>query len=713
MSIFQLSSDRRQTLLIRIGIPVLAGIIALFIPLLRDLHFESAMVASVLGCFIAARVAAKAEKRAPEGWNLLRIMGWVYLPALVLLTATLIRGCFSADGLLYWIFNPPLSILFGYAVGRYFRVNGFRRSVVWANVVLVVVAVGIFLFELFTLPQVYFFNHVWGHWPGPIYDEEVTFSTSVILFRFITLCWVGLFWLMPHFWERRQAQYLTFLVLGGLVLSYLRLSEAGIVSPNEYIEARLGTALQTEYAEIHYPAGYLPEQEKNRISELNDFHIREIRDTLNITSDERISAYIYAHPWQKKQLTGAKHTSYVPVWTSRHQYHINRQAVDGSLRHELVHVIAKDFGNRILNASWSVGLVEGLAVALSPAEQRRATVDQMVAANEAWLEADELERLFSVTGFYREGGPMSYSIAGSFVQYLLRNYPVEKFKQAYRRSSLAAGYDTPIDSLQAGWKRHLQTIEMVEEERLAGLRAFAIPSIFDQDCPRRVTSYQEAMDRGRLLVAERDTVAALQAFGQAADTDPDAVAPVWQKLQLLALQGAWQDILDHEVPEEKEWLPALLVQADAHKAAGETEEAERLLSISDSLAAEAGQYRREVSVRKEYWQDFIQLNYSPKQVRLDFADRLTSELQWMWLRQLYALEAYDKLIDFAHSLQPEYRPEQHGIFIRVVEFLAANGYPEAARSWIDLIETDQLRPMMQYQINQVRRFADFAAVEDR
>ncbi len=701
------AGPHRNTL-IQIGIPLAVGVVALFIPLVRNLHFESAMIASIAGCFIAAFVSARLPGKVNEANHLLKIGGWIYLTAVVLLISALIRGCFSMDGLLFWIFNPSLSILFGYAVGRYFRINGFRRSALWANLILIFVAIGLLLFELYSLPQLYFFNHVWGYWPGPIYDEEVTFTTSVILFRFITLCWVGLFWLIPHFWDHRQAQYLTLIILIGLTLSYLRLSESGIVSPNEYIEQQLGSAEHTESAELFFSEDHTPEPELNRLRALHEFHIGELADTLNVDSDA-ISSYIYPHAWKKKKLTGAKFTSYVPVWHSRDQLHINRQAVDGSLRHELTHVISKEFGNRLLNASWSIGLLEGVAVALAPAEQRRATADQMVVANEAWLEPEELNRLFSITGFYRQAGPMSYTIAGSFVGYLLKNYPVEKFKTAYRRSSLDAGYETPLDSLQAGWKRHLKTVEVDEKAEMAGLQAFAIPSIFDQECPRLVTTFQDAIDRYRHHLAEQDTSGALNALDDAIRAEPDNPDAVYQKVRLLAFQQQWEEILNREIPREKEWIRPLLITSDAKKSTGKPEEANSLLDSLKVIDSENQKYRRALSLRSSYWDDFLDVNYRSAQLTAEHTAQLPEDLQWIWLSQLLQKEKYNQLIEAAPELKPNYTSGYHRQLIRISEYLGANGRSETAIEWLQSVPREDLRPVMRDQLEQAKRFVEFTS----
>ena len=702
-------TDIRSYLSLRLIIPLLAGIIALFIPLVRDFHFESALIASLIGCFVAAGYSSRLPQKTSEGLNLLNVLGWIYLPGLVLLAGALLRGCFSVDGLLFWMFNPSLSVLFGYAVGRYFRVNGFRRPGIWANIVLIFVAVFILLFELYSLPQLYFFNHVWGYWPGPIYDEEVAFTTSVILFRFITLCWVGLFWLMPHFWEVRRAQYLVGLVLIGLTLSYLRLSESGVVSPNEFLQQRLGSMSQADHTELFFSEDYTADPEKNRLTALHEFHIAEIQDTLNVESGDRISSYVYPHAWKKKQLTGAKYTSYVPVWNPKDQLHINRQAVDGALRHELVHVITKDFGNRLLNASWSIGLVEGVAVALAPASQRRATVDQMVVANEAWLSPDELEQLFSITGFYRQGGPMSYSIAGSFVQYLLKNYPVGKFKTAFRHSSLDAGYGTSIDSLQAGWKRHLQTVEVDRRARAASLQAFAVPSVFDQDCPRMVTSYQEAIDRYRFHLAEKDTSGALEALQRAVEADPDRPDPRYRRMYLQAQLHRWEDVLSADIPEKEEWIGLLLIRADALKSTGDEDRAGDLLHTLDSLSAETGRSRSDVELRQTDWPAFLKTTYYSTEQQINEISAKPEALQWVWLKQLLEEQRYDILIEAAAEIRPDYRTGFHQQMMRVSEYLAANGYAETATQWLKEVPEEDLQPVLVDQLRQARRFADFVS----
>lgn len=163
-----------------------------------------------------------------------------------------------------------------------------------------------------------------------------------------------------------------------------------------------------------------------RLHERYRYHILETLELDPSIHALQTESYLYRHVWQKKQLTGAKYTSYVPVWNRIDQMHIAREALEGTLHHELVHVAAKAFGNQIINASWSFGLIEGLAVAVVPDISDISTIDQIVAASPNRPDAETLEAALSLASFYTGRGGVNYTTAGSFVRWLMREYPVSE-----------------------------------------------------------------------------------------------------------------------------------------------------------------------------------------------------------------------------------------------------------------------------------------------
>ncbi|MDG5766997.1 hypothetical protein QA596_05930 [Balneolales bacterium ANBcel1] len=360
---------------------------------------------------------------------------------------------------------------------------------------------------LFFFPQIYAFNHVLGYWPGSIYDEQVVFDNRMILYRLLTLTWIGFFWLIPRL--RRPGvrfRLLILLLVVALGSQYVMAPRNGLVTTASYLKTSLGGTHQTEHFTLYYSKRHYTDDEIGFLGHLHEFHFRELVDTLRVDwpEGERIKSYLYAHEWQMHRYTGARRVSFVPVWQRAPQMHIRKGAIDRTLRHEMVHVIAREFGNRFLKASWSIGMVEGLAVALSPGSSSRLTPDQLVASNEAFIPKEDLKELFSLTGFYRRPGAVAYAVSGSFTSFLLREYDIDLFKKAYRTSSLEAAYSELLPGAVVAWREAVMQTDINEEERkLAGF-VFATPAIFDRPCPRRRTVEEARCDALRMAEAESE-----------------------------------------------------------------------------------------------------------------------------------------------------------------------------------------------------------------
>ncbi len=524
---------RRNPLLLFAGAAGLGCVLLLF-PLVRSLHLDSAMLVGTTGAFAGAWMAARPGARDRD---MLLLTGFVYAVAIPLIIRDGLTGCLSTDGAAFWIFIPLFSIFFGFSAGRAIRHLGLPAPRLTSIAFILAVPAGSILLSMYFLPQLYFFNHVFGYWPGAIYDQNVLFPGRMILYRFITLGWIAVFWLIPHL---RGADGLLkgifALILLSISLNYLLAAQHGIISPEARIRAELAGSHQTEHFELYYSKSDFNPHEIAFLGRLHEFHFRELTDTLAIPWPEgkRIRSYLYGDEWQMQQLTGAKGVSYVPVWNRNPQMHMRKAALDATLRHELVHVLARQFGNRLLNASWSIGLVEGLAVALAPASSTRLTYDQMVVSNEAFYSREELERLFSLTGFYRETGPAAYAVSGSFTATLLQEFPVAHFKEAYRRSSLQSGYGDRLEDAVTAWHHKVAEVTVTDEEEALAQALFATPSLFDERCPRIWTAAQRKHDAFRLALARGDSVRAVAFLEDLLAAEPrwDAGWMQWMQLRM-------------------------------------------------------------------------------------------------------------------------------------------------------------------------------------
>lgn len=597
-------------------IPPLAAFIAgagmLLFPLVRDLHVESASVATALGTLLATWYFVRPPHPcSPSPWSMLFLTMAAF--AAPILARAALASCLSLDGILFWAIYPTSALLFGGAIGAFFRSWKIRRPWVPAAMLIMWIAIGVWLIEFFTLPQVRYFNHVWGHFPGPVYDDEVLFTRASVHFRFITLLWASALWILSKRPLRDWAQWILFATAILLVTAYLRLPDHAIVTPRNHIQKVLGGEYRSTHFTIYYDTlGYnrIDIEKWAHLHERYRYHILETLELDPSIHALQTESYLYRHVWQKKQLTGAKYTSYVPVWNRIDQMHIAREALEGTLHHELVHVAAKAFGNQIINASWSFGLIEGLAVAVVPDISDISTIDQIVAASPNRPDAETLEAALSLASFYTGRGGVNYTTAGSFVRWLMREYPVSDIKEAYRTGSFSH-YSVPFEQLVGGWNAMLDSISIDTTDRQTNERIFGRLSLFERDCPRLVTPLYRAFDLSKKLLLEGDTLSAAEFATKAWLYEPENVS-LWQDAARLWLMADEPDRLLAVDVDSVTLLPIKrMYRADAFFTKGDTLSAQMVLAelTSDSMSSAMN---RAIQRRMlpEGWKSWLAIQYA-------------------------------------------------------------------------------------------------------
>ncbi len=674
----------------------LSGIILAFIPVAGELHFLSAAIIGFMGSVIGAWRASRSA--SPDFRELLATVLIVLLAALPLLIRALFTGCLSFDGIAFWIFIPPFSTALGYAAGRYFRqISRYPFSL---SVGLIIFFSGIVLLaELYILPQVYFFNHIWGYWPGPLYDDEVVFNPSLIFFRLITGAWTGLFWVMANP-PTKPGTTLSLLFALMLITGYMNLSRAGIISTAEEISQRLGTVVTKDNLTIHADSR-IPERELNRQILLYRFHLAEISDTLQTEPDD-VHVFLYRHAWQKKRLTGAGHTSYVPVWNRMGQMHVHQPVSERIARHEMVHVVSREFGLPLLNASLSPGWVEGLAVALETPGSRTSMPDQIVAAADEWPDATFMRRLMSPTGFYRESGPLSYALAGSFTGWLLREFPVSNFKALYGGSSLENAYESDWETLVDGWHEWLKTVPVDERDREVSAQVFAALSVFDKKCPLRMHPVSKKLDDVRLALAEQNEAVALEILENLLQENhlTEFWISRWTVLQLRS--GNAEKVAEYLESLEDKSNSLKSLECDARRMA-ESEHSDPV--ICDEI--EEGWLRDVRS--EELWMHTISISYDEN---LPDLENIPQKLWPAWLQRFSSMNK-DILPPQAVELilaeqYPYYRYEHFGIFSWWITELISAGEFESAGEWISLLRNQETRLARLERLNELERLLRFA-----
>lgn len=699
------------------GSPFLAGILILAVPLLRDFHFESAMLVALAGSIWAA-VSASQFTPSSDFFRALRILGIGYLFGLPLFLYALFTGCLSLDGIGFWLFIPGPSIFLGQAIGKLIRELKLPLPKTLSVLSITFIAFGIWIIEFFTLPQVYFFNHIWGIWPGPIYDEVVRLDGSFIFFRWITFLWIILLWLLPEWNKTSQNKLLLSLVIPSLLLCYLNLDEMGVITSREHLKGVLSRHIQTPHFDLYYDPVAFSSDEADYWALKHEFHFYQITNILNIKWPEgrKIESYLYGNPWQKKKLVGAKFTSYVPIWLEQDQLHIARQQLGGTLKHELVHVISKQFGNQLFHGSWSIGMIEGLAEAIAKDASPQSTLEQIIAAEPPYPTHQEMRRAFSNFGFYSKASSISYTTAGAFTKFLLQQYSPEAFKSAYPNLNFEYAYGVPFDTLVSRWKKTLPPVKIDSVDRQVSEFIYAQRSLFQQTCPHTVSRPLQLWDDYLYYEAIGDSARSITTIEALYRLDKDnlLVKREWSKLMLKS--GKYRSVYDG-ITDSDTSLTLQLIKADALFLDGERKAAEHhLRRIKPRIEqSEALNLKYSYALRSDslFWTAHTDRRYRNRLPELSVYEQLNYPNQILSIARAADLDQYTLLSDYSKILlgHPA-SADWFDIYEVMLEELIYNGAFDLSEQWLQKISSLDLRARYRERLQETKEWKAFLEVSN-
>ena len=521
---------------------ILCGVLWL-LPLFRLLHVESSAVIAFFSFFIAGISAVQLYKRKETVLTVLGKQLALLLIPLLMLTLSLFwqPNCEYVQGLLFFLLFPCITVIFAVSLAFAIHRSGLKYPTLGLIGIGLFIALAGPIYDVGFHSQFFTYNHVFGGVMGPIYDEEITIRTGLVVFRFLSLLWASLFVLVGLSLQKKapvnvpgpgRRTRLTLVAIAVLLIGsvYVFSAPLKINSPTWYIEQELGGHLATEHFDIYYdPATTSPFQLYHYEHE-HEYRYAYYEEKLGIGVQKRIKSFIYPDPYTKEELTGARFTSVAPVWLNTPQMHVYSDVFDRVFAHELVHVFSREFGLPIINASLSVGLVEGLAVALEPSEGRPFPHEQVITAALASEQVGRLsdsnirlrvEGSLSPLGFWSGRGAVSYTTMGSFVQFLIDHYGIERIKDVYAFSNFEEVYGKSPEQLTLEWEAYLEELPVVSRVTHDYVtRRFAVPSLFEQRCPHHIPYALKKHRESVRLLAESDTTSALLALEAALRDEP-------------------------------------------------------------------------------------------------------------------------------------------------------------------------------------------------
>ncbi|MEY4515598.1 MAG: hypothetical protein RLZZ450_7720, partial [Pseudomonadota bacterium] len=492
---------------------LVVGLVACALPLTGTLGPESALLlALTLAPWASVLAARRAHHSAgkPTGVLLVEAIAesWLLLAiCLVLLglNALRVEPCDPFAGLGFVALGPFLSLMFVSVVGVVVATLIPRRRVALAvAVALPVLEVARAAVDFLRSPAIYAFGHFFGYFPGTFYDRKVVVPDAWLSHRLLgALLALGLWALLfaarspgsGRVDRDRLPSQRAFVAWGSvLALASTWLARDAYAlhhrSSSASISEKLGLAIDTPRCRVVLPretsAG-----DAQRLAEDCELRVSQLEKRLGVHERERITAYFFRSPDEKREQMGAARVYIAKPWR-REVYLQQAEYPHPVLPHELAHVVARLAASGPFGVPGRLGglvpeptLVEGMAVALEPHARDELTVHQWAKAAQQSHLAPPLESLLGAS-FFGANQQLAYTLAGSFLRFVLDTKGPAAVRRVYQLGSVERGLGKPLPALEKDWRAFLETVPLpARGAALAALR-FERPGVWSQVCPHLV-----------------------------------------------------------------------------------------------------------------------------------------------------------------------------------------------------------------------------------
>ena len=459
---------------------------------------------------------------------------------IILLNAFRVKNCDFLEGFAFFLLLPVVSCAYATALGVFFGLWLKRRWRAYlAYLGYICVTLLALAYNLIFHPPLFGYHSTFGYFPGPIYDERIAISGTLLIARGTTLLlawiflslavntleigrhtqleptlyWQKLYRFKPQFADlNHRIRLIVLIILFGLI--YLFRGELGLRPTRGYIENKLGGLEETAHFKIYYEKGSKVEKEIEWIAQDHEFRYTQLIRYFQIQPTKKVQSYIYTSPAQKKRLMGARGTSVEDPLG--YGFHINYEDFPHPvMKHELAHALTADW-HPILKVSLKIGLHEGIAVA-ADWDEGKLTPHQWSQAMQQLDIAPKMNQIMGI-GFWTQASSQSYTLAGSFVRLLIERYGVEKAKRVFPTGNFKGVYGKSLAELEREWTDFLKTVPLTKADLAIAAHRFNRPSIFQKPCAHEIAQLSSEAWRAYYRT---DISTAIRLFEQVYQFDPD------------------------------------------------------------------------------------------------------------------------------------------------------------------------------------------------
>ena len=480
---------------------IIIGVVNLYLqtlPLTNVFGYEFSAINALLLSFLSGWYiisflkSSTVENQSTKTGTLRRALGLMLLvPFVISVIKSIIFGfCSFWDGLLFYFVITLPSVVIGGALGSAIFVLA-RKFKVISYVILYLLVLLIPILEVYFNPQIYLYNPLFAYFPGTIYDEGLSVDLKLTLYRIFNLLFFLSILIYFLKWGIKKAS-----VIKNLPFSFLAISIAaffyfwfspsfGFSTTESKLKDELSFYVESEHFTIQ--ADRRIEKEIIQFIVLNqEYYYSQLNNYFVEVPATKINSFIFFDSEQKKNLFGSGSADVAKPWLN--SIYVSCDSWESTLKHEIAHCFTAGFGTGLfkLAAGFNPALIEGTAEAADGFydENDIHHLASLAFKNDYRV---NLTSLFSSFSFFGSVSSLSYIYSGSFIEYLIIEFGIEKVKQFYRINDFNMAFSANLNEVVKNYELFLDTLNLDLEKDKANYY-FGRKSLISKVCPRFVSS---------------------------------------------------------------------------------------------------------------------------------------------------------------------------------------------------------------------------------
>ncbi len=538
-----------------------AGIALCALPGFDAPNYHSAFVLALFGGLVAGPIGIIAGRRAlARHANPFRAaLRAVALPALTPLALLMVNGlrvrqCDVFGGIAFELVGPIFTMAWAALIGAGLSaLHPHKRRTIPLFYLVWLGWVALDLLHLYRHPAIFAYNPFVGFFSGAVYDTVIAIDSRLLLYRLNNVAQALLCVALVRLAYDRARQRTSFAAITrapprravaaiaaatACILFWVMRAEIGYDIARSDIDARLGALVSGPRLVLHYDRATIPEADARALYEDHLYRLDQIERALETTFPRPIASYVYGSNDQKRLLMGAAQVYIAKPWLA--EIHLSRVPYGAPvIGHELAHVVLGHYAPPPLQIPTvacivpQMTLVEGAAEAFEW-DTGALTPHQWTAAMRAAHLAPPIAQLLGPGGFWSQSSDRAYTLAGSFIRWLIDTHGPARFTDLYADADFERAYQTPLASLVAEWEAFVDALEVPPDAADLATGRYSQHAVFFRPCGLDVA---KAEAQAQTLAHAGDRAGARSAYEQVVRWIPDDPQKRVPLLEMTAQDG--------------------------------------------------------------------------------------------------------------------------------------------------------------------------------